>query len=249
MSSTGQYQTAVINGGGLYYNSTFGIGTWTLSASAPNNTSITWRSVTLSSSGQYQTAVVSGGGLYTNNSYGTGTWTISTSAPSTTWNSVALSTTGQYQIASNVAGGSIYNSVTNFPTFWCDGLIVNGSTKSFIIDHPIDLSRYLVHACVEGPEIGVYYRGEGTVTNDESVNITLPDYVKYIAYDYTVQITPTTATLYSTSEVDNGTGVFTVYGKNGSFYWSVYGTRGPILVDPRRESTCVKGDGPYKYIV
>ena len=159
-----------------------------------------------------------------------------------------MSSSGQYQISAPT-GGSVYTSTTSYPTFFCDGLVVNGAVKSFIIDHPIDLSRYLVHACVEGPEIGVYYRGEATVTDDESVDITLPDYVKYIAYDYTVQITPTTPTVYSTSEVDNGTGVFTVYGKNGSFYWSVYGTRGTISVDPRRDAIRVKGDGPYKYIV
>ena len=244
VSSTGQYQTAVLTTpGALYYNSSYGSGIWT-----PFTPTLDLLGVAMSSSGQYQTAV----GIYAiyyNSNYGIGTWTPSTSASIfTQWKSIAMSSSGQYQISAPT-GGSVYTSTTSYPTFFCDGLVVNGAVKSFIIDHPIDLSRYLVHACVEGPEIGVYYRGEATVTDDESVDITLPDYVKYIAYDYTVQITPTTPTVYSTSEVDNGTGVFTVYGKNGSFYWSVYGTRGTISVDPRRDAIRVKGDGPYKYIV
>ena len=31
-----------------------------------------------------------------------------------------------------------------------------GPSKSFIIDHPTDPSKYLVHVCLEGPEAGVY---------------------------------------------------------------------------------------------
>ena len=40
--------------------------------------------------------------------------------------------------------------------------------KTFIINHPLDDSKYLVHACLEGPEAGIYYRGDGEITNNES---------------------------------------------------------------------------------
>ena len=46
--------------------------------------------------------------------------------------------------------------------------------KSFIIDHPDDSSKYLVHVCLEGPEAAVYYRGKGEITNNNSVVIYLP---------------------------------------------------------------------------
>ena len=36
-------------------------------------------------------------------------------------------------------------------------------TKTFIIDHPIDKNKYLVHGCLEGPEFGVYYRGKSEI--------------------------------------------------------------------------------------
>jgi hypothetical protein len=39
--------------------------------------------------------------------------------------------------------------------------LLYNTSKTFIIDHPIKKDKYLVHACVEGPETGVYYRGKG----------------------------------------------------------------------------------------
>ena len=46
-------------------------------------------------------------------------------------------------------------------------------------------------------------------------------------------------------EVENNE--FNVYGKNGMFYWSVYGMRNEILVEPDKTSIVVNGDGPYKW--
>ena len=59
-------------------------------------------------------------------------------------------------------------------------------TKIFVIDHPTKNENYLVHACLEGPESGVYYRGIGKIINNNYAIIELPDYV---ATDLTVQIT------------------------------------------------------------
>ena len=43
------------------------------------------------------------------------------------------------------------------------GYLLAGSTgglnwvqKTFIIEHPQDTEKYLIHACLEGPEVGVY---------------------------------------------------------------------------------------------
>ena len=129
------------------------------------------------------------------------------------------------------------------------------TNKSFIIDHPLDESKYLVHACLEGPEAGVYYRGKATIENDESIAIQLPDYVSPLATNLTAQITPifskdkktnkSTKNIYETSEIEDNK--FTVYGKNGSFYWTVYGTKDEINVEPNKSELNVQRDGPYAW--
>ena len=148
--------------------------------------------------------------------------------------------------------------------------------KTFIIDHPDDtemiqghLKRYLVHACLEGPETGVYYRGRGEVLEgEESTIIKLPVYTRTLASDFTVQVT---------SIIDKGTydrkrnipykatcvydNEFVVYGNKGKFNWVVQGSRGSIGggVEPFKKDNGtttgsflkdveVKGQGPYKWI-
>jgi len=124
------------------------------------------------------------------------------------------------------------------------------NSKTFVIDHPKDKNKYLVHACLEGPESGVYYRGKGEIENGESVTILLPDYVEALATDFTVQITPIfkgkkMEPLY-TSEVENNS--FTVYGENCKFFWLVQGKRDDIVVEPLKKNVDVKGNGPYRWI-
>ena len=124
------------------------------------------------------------------------------------------------------------------------------NAKTFVIDHPANDSKYLVHACLEGPESGVYYRGKGEIVDNHHAIIQLPDYVEHLASEFTIQITP----IYSgkkmeplyTSEVENNS--FTVYGDNCSFYWHVTGKRGDIEVEPSKDTTTVNGSGPYKWI-
>jgi hypothetical protein len=106
--------------------------------------------------------------------------------------------------------------------------------------------KYLVHACLEGPEAGVYYRGQGRIDNDDFTEISLPHYVDKIATNFTVQIAAMSNNLYYVSEVENNK--FKVFGKNGSFYWVVYGQRTKIEVEPDIGSVSVKGEGPYKWI-
>jgi hypothetical protein len=125
------------------------------------------------------------------------------------------------------------------------------TTKTFVIDHPSKKDRYLVHACLEGPEGGVYYRGKTEIINNTNVTIYLPDYVDKLATDFTVQITPIYAgdknrdALYTSEVEDNA---FTVYGSNCKFYWLVHGKRCNIEVEPLANETEVKGTGPYKWI-
>jgi len=118
--------------------------------------------------------------------------------------------------------------------------------KTFVIDHPTKPDNYLVHACLEGPEAGVYYRGEGCVVED-SVEVCLPDYVDSLATDFTVNLTPIGAPrVLGVSRVVNGK--FTVYSAPGEFFWTVYGSRGAVDVEPLKDHTDVRGDGPYRWI-
>jgi len=122
--------------------------------------------------------------------------------------------------------------------------------KSFIINHPIHTDKYLVHTCLEGPEIGVYYRGKSEITNDASVSINLPDYIPGWAHDFTVTVTGIydgTLKLYNASEVDES-GSFMVYGENGKFNWMALGKRGDVNAEPYKNEIVVKGDGPYRWI-
>ena len=122
----------------------------------------------------------------------------------------------------------------------------NSSTaKTFIIDHPVDTNRYLVHGCLEGPETGVYYRGKAKIVCDNVV-VRLPSYVKHLAFDFTVHLTSIGKNngLYC-SEVENGQ--FTVYGDSGEFYWIVHGSRMEINPEPCKETISVHGDGPYRW--
>jgi hypothetical protein len=106
---------------------------------------------------------------------------------------------------------------------------------------------------LEGPEAGVYYRGEGSIVDGFSVTIDLPDYVDSLATDFTVQVTP----IYNcqnimmrpllTSRVVGRS--FQVFGDNCEFFWTVIGKRNSIVVEPNILDVDLKGDGPYKYIV
>jgi hypothetical protein len=124
------------------------------------------------------------------------------------------------------------------------------SSKTFVIDHPTNEDKYLVHACLEGPEAGVYYRGKGKIINNINVIINLPDYVSAIAYDFTIQITPifseNTIKTYNVSDIVNNQ--FTVYGENGEFFWIVHGMRQKIQVDPEKSTSVLKGNAPYQWI-
>ena len=131
------------------------------------------------------------------------------------------------------------------------GEITYDTAKTFVIDHPLNPRKHLVHGCLEGPEGGVYYRGKAEITNNESTTIILPEYVDAVARDFTVQLTQihngtkVTSNL-QTSEVENGR--FVVYGSNCKFFWLVHGKRCDIDVEPDKSTTVVKGSGPYRWI-
>jgi hypothetical protein len=129
--------------------------------------------------------------------------------------------------------------------------------KTFVIPHPNNQNKYLVHACLEGPESGVYYRGKSEVVS-RFVEIALPDYVNNLATDFTVNVTSICSedrdgninmTDFYATEVANGK--FRVYSKNGErgkFHWTVFGKRNDIEVEPNRSDVNLRGTGPYTWV-
>jgi hypothetical protein len=132
--------------------------------------------------------------------------------------------------------------------------------KTFVIDHPTDpLSRYLVHACLEGPEVGIYYRGEGEIVDNNKTTITLPNYVSALGSEFTVHVTQIFEdddegecefVQFAYSRVVGNR--FTVYcssSNNVKFSWLVHAKRREhIDIEPYKSSVQVKGQGPYKWI-
>lgn len=132
--------------------------------------------------------------------------------------------------------------------------------KNFVLPHPQDKQRYLVHTALEGPENGVRYRGT-THLKDGKAQIVLPEYVQEIT-------DPQTATLHL--QVDStGESVRVVYKKgqwlkNGRISiesedkkseeevsWTLQLTRTdiiPLQVTPPKNLVHIEGLGPYKTV-
>ena len=121
------------------------------------------------------------------------------------------------------------------------------TAKTFVIDHPDDKEKYLVHGCLEGPEGGVYYRGRGEV----GTSVVLPKYVpNLIKGEPTIQITPIyngSVRTLNCSEYDKETNSFEVFGTEGPFYWTFTAKRCDVNVEPLKADTNVSGDGPYLF--
>lgn len=122
-------------------------------------------------------------------------------------------------------------------SMWSDGAI-RGKTKQFVIDHPNDPSLSLVHGAIEGPEIGVYYRGEGSTNSDGAASVELPKYFESLARvaGRTALVTPLSvdgesAVPLAVSNVSAGH--FTVRTADGSqriqrFFWEVKAVRADV---------------------
>jgi hypothetical protein len=128
-----------------------------------------------------------------------------------------------------------------------------------VINHPLDPeNKYLVHACLEGPEAGVYYRGRGEITNRRGCRIHLPPYACAVASNFSVHLTPIldsskgeqptlgSVRVYYASEVEDN--YFDVVGDNGRFFWIVHGQRHAIKTEVDKASVILQGSGPYQWL-
>ncbi|MCK2219691.1 hypothetical protein MF672_038735 [Actinomadura sp. ATCC 31491] len=130
---------------------------------------------------------------------------------------------------------------------------VNGSTKTFVIDHPLDRDRWLVHATTESPHNGVEYWGTVVLDDLGVADVALPDYFEVLtAHDgRAVLLTGLHDSLYAPTATYPEQGRFEVHGVPGQrVSWLVKAIRKdvpPLLVEPRRDEVTVRGDGPYRY--
>lgn len=144
--------------------------------------------------------------------------------------------------------------------FWSDGIglvgAINGS-KSFVIDHPLDPDRYLVHACLEGPEAAVFYRGKVEL-EDGKAEVVLPDYFEVLTVEgtATVQVSAVLddedAPLFCVGATEVKDGRFVVRGApSGTVAWRVEATRADVpavIVEPLKSDVSVHGSGPYRWV-
>jgi predicted acyltransferase (DUF342 family) len=146
ISSSAQYQTAVIDGsantnGNVFLNSAdsscvyvsmdYG-STFNPVVVSGIGSAVSWQAVAVSSTGQYQTAVASGppnGNVYLSSNYGRSWSPTNTGATdNSVWSSIAMNATGQYQVAT-IANGSVYNT-RNYGSSWSAISSVGGAKWS-----------------------------------------------------------------------------------------------------------------------
>jgi hypothetical protein len=142
-------------------------------------------------------------------------------------------------------------------------MLINAATnvfKNFVIAHPTDPARYLVHATLEGPEGAVYYRGSAQLDRGRA-EVALPSYFEALTRKEgrTVQLTNVDGFDKLAVSTQSGqrilAGRFIVVSDNPAstqaFDWEVKAVRAdgpPLEAEPLRENTVVGGFGPYTFI-
>lgn len=115
---------------------------------------------------------------------------------------------------------------------------ITATTKNFAIPYPGDATKLLVHSCIEGPEIGLYYRGQAELSGGLAT-VALPPYFEQLAMKVgrTVLLTP--VFVNNTDAVSNlaasvvAGGQFNVRGIDASnpsqqFCWEVKAVRADV---------------------
>lgn len=142
-------------------------------------------------------------------------------------------------------------------------MLVNAATnvfKNFIIPHPSDPERYLVHATLEGPEGAVYYRGSARL-NRGRAEIRLPPYFERLTRpgDRTVLLTavdgfdPLSVISQRGEKIREGRFVVESSRRDSrqAFDWEVKAVRAdapPLRPEPLRRDIVVGGIGPYTFV-
>jgi hypothetical protein len=153
--------------------------------------------------------------------------------------------TGMFKI-SNAAGAHRFAVLNNGDVAAAGA--VYGTVKYFQIPHPVDPAKLLTHASLEGPEAGVYYRGEAQLAKGE-VEVILPPYFEALTRKEgrTVQLTPVEgwSPLFVVKGIQAGKFLVRTAAQGDPaqrFYWEVKAVRadvGPLAIEAERSATAV----------
>jgi|GEM_PF-853752 len=146
---------------------------------------------------------------------------------------------GVYGKAMNTGGSGIWGigvlgDGAQFGVYSITTLGAN-STKSFIIDHPLDPeNKFLKHYSMESPEVINFYRGNVILDDNGEAIVTLPDYFTAININYSYTLTPigSYSDTYIAQEIDED-GKFKIAGGNPNqkISWYVYAERNDVNVN------------------
>jgi hypothetical protein len=131
---------------------------------------------------------------------------------------------------SNVNWGYGVFGQGNWRALYGNGNFAVTGTKAFQIDHPFDPeNKFLLHYCLESPEVLNMYRGTITLDENGDAYIELPNYFNAININFSYHLTPMGASmpnLYIAEEI-NQKGIFKVSGgiPNKKISWTVYAER------------------------
>jgi len=127
---------------------------------------------------------------------------------------------GTFSSAVSAATGNFSSQVTSaLGTFTS----VSAPFKLFNIEHPSKENKRLIHACLEGPELGVYFRGK---TNKNEIEF--PDYWRDLVDENSITVHLTRCSLNQPSLMCSGVmdNKALVHGANGyDYFFIVYGER------------------------
>jgi hypothetical protein len=107
--------------------------------------------------------------------------------------------------------------------------ILLANRKNFIVNHPLKPDKHLIHACLEGPENGVYFRGK--LEGKNVINI--PDYWHGLVDFETITVSLTPFKTYQELFVDKINWGQQIIVKNNSAspincYYTIYAERNDI---------------------
>lgn len=131
------------------------------------------------------------------------------------------------------------------PNVICDQTLTVTGAKNFAISHPFRENKNLVHSCIEGPEVAVFYRGE-IITRDGLAEVLLPDYFESLTFmeDRSVLLTQIyddeypALVLMAASRIENGRFKIKTIGR-AKIAWEVKAVRrigvDRLVVEPDKE--------------
>ena len=138
---------------------------------------------------------------------------------------------GESTLAANSYG--IYGATSGPTSRGCYAGYFNGyiskSGSAFLIDHPLDPeNKYLLHSCIESPDMKNVYDGVAVAGADGSARVTLPDYFEALNSDFRYQLTALGApapNLHVSQEISKGSFVVAGAAAGQRICWQVTGIR------------------------